>query len=143
LKISVYHSLATYYEVIGNNNTHRQYIAKYLAAIKENEARHKRYADHLFARVQDQLLTMTASTKALTITVIGILAVAGLGFLIYVRKQRANHKRYQAIIKGLKDADRPALTGEQMTAASTGREKELMPENTKQELLKKLELFET
>src|SRR5690606_16897904 len=102
-----------------------------------------RYADHLFARVQDQLLTMTASTKALTITVIGILAVAGLGFLIYVRKQRANHKRYQAIIKGLKDADRPALTGEQMTAASTGREKELMPENTKQELLKKLELFET
>ena len=144
LKISVYKNLVSYYELTGNDDDRKRYTAKYLAAMEENTIRHKRYADHRLVRVQRQLLTLTASQKVLTITTSAILVIAGLGLGLYVRKQRANRKRYQTIIQALKPAEEPAPSDEPTNATTlASREKELMPERTKQDLLKKLAQFES
>lgn len=146
LKISVYETLAKYYELTGDDASRRQYTEKYLAAMQESTARHKRYADRLLTRAQHQLVALAASRNTLVVTVSALLIAAGLALGIYVRKQRANGKRYRAMIRELRSVrpDTPTNgNGQAVASPSLDREKDPMPESTKQELLSKLERFES
>lgn len=144
LKISVYKGLARYYRLTGNDEGYRQYNDKYLKEIQENTAKHKQYADHVLTRIERRLNKMTASNKALSVTTSVLIVIMGGGMGLYIRKQRKNRQRYRAIIKTLKNQDTLVLVNEQeATDGEIEREKGIMTENTKQELLKKLERFES
>ncbi|MFC7525802.1 tetratricopeptide repeat protein [Parapedobacter sp. GCM10030251] len=149
LKMSVYKNLATYYQLTDNDEASRRYNEKYLSQIQENTAKHKRYADNLFAQVQRQLVNATASKRALGVTTAALLTVLGLGMGIYVRKQRKDHQRYKTIIETLKNGathvptNEQVITAEQTVTSVADRERDIMPESTKRELLKKLERFES
>ncbi|PPL04341.1 helix-turn-helix domain-containing protein [Parapedobacter indicus] len=144
LKISVYKDLARYYRLTGNDEKHRRYNDKYLKEIEENTIKHKRYADHVIARIERRLENMTASNKVLSLTASVLIVFMGVGMGLYVRRQRKNYQRYQAIIRALKNQGTEVLVNEQTaTNGEMDREKNIMPENTKQELLKKLERFES
>lgn len=113
--------------------------------MQENTTRHKRYADHLLTRAQRQLASMTASNKALIVTTSIVLVIGGVGVGTYARKQQKNLRRYQSIIQSLRHESKRVPIIEEATALSPvmDRDKEIMTESTKLELLKKLERFES
>ncbi len=142
LKIGVYKSLSLFHQATGNEDGYREYNGKYLKEIQDNTIKHKRYADRILARIQHDLVKITASNRALGVTASAFIVIAGMGMGIYIRNQRRNRRRYKAIIKTLKRGN--VLAAEQPGAhVVIDREKEIMPESTKQELLKKLERFES
>src|SRR5690606_17223084 len=145
LKIGVYKHLAKYRQLTGNDEAYHQYNDKYLTAVHENTAKHKQYADHLLTRIERQLDRMAASSQALVVAALALFVVMGAGMALYVRRQRKNYRRYQALIKELKSQYTPApVTAQEAPEREVAdREKDIMPEGTKQELLKKLERFES
>ncbi len=152
LKISVYESLAKAAKRSGNDQEYRHYNEKYLSEVRENTASHRKYADNTLTRVRQKAAGENASNRTLRIGAIALAAFAGLAMVLYVRRQRKNEQRYKDVISRLRSERIQALAGEHATVPAEqaavaagplpGREKDHMPENTKQELLKKLEQFE-
>ncbi len=143
LKMSVYKNLAAYYRLTGDDEGYRRYSDEYLIQVMENTGKQKRYADHLLAQIQHQLINVTASNQTLIFTTAALIVLTGFGMGIYIRKQRKNERRYRAIIKTLKQTGLRASTDGQSAPVPTERERDIMPESTKQDLLRKLERFES
>ena len=145
LQISVYKALAAYYRLTGNDDGYRQYNDKYLKTVQENTSRHQRYTDHILAQIQRQLFNMSAVNRVLAVSTFILVLFGGAGAGVYMRRHRKNHRRYQAIIQTLKRDRMQAALGEKATTivSEMDRDKEIMPEGTKQDLLRKLDRFES
>ncbi|WP_079716918.1 AraC family transcriptional regulator [Parapedobacter luteus] len=145
LKMRVYKDLAQYYRLTGDNEGYQRYNEKYLKEAENDIAKHKKYADNMFANVQRQVLEIASANKAIGAGAVAGVALAGLGIGIYIRKQRKDRQRYRDIINKLRRERMLALADGRMAEAEApaDRDRDLMPESTKQELLKKLERFES
>lgn len=146
LKISVYGNLATYEQLTGNDEGYRDYNEKYLGEIKKNMAKHRRYADNILVRAREQISAMAASNQILGVTVFVILLLAAAGITVYINRQRKQHSRYKEVIDRLWNVPQQVPADLQPVAVASpipNREKDFMPESTKQELLKKLSRFES
>ena len=141
LKISVYKSLSLYHKATRNNDDYVYYHEKYLEAERTNTVEHKKYADNIVASIQQRLVELTASNKAISVTASALIVVIGIGVWMYVGKQRRNQLRFKALISQLRN-DR-LVNGERTSVIAHPKDRDLMPERTKQELLKKLERFES
>ncbi|WP_090603898.1 helix-turn-helix domain-containing protein [Parapedobacter koreensis] len=144
LKISVYKNLAHYHQLTGNEEGYHQYNEKYLREIGDDAARHRKYADNILARIQQKVLELSATNRMLGIAAAAFIVLAGLSMGMYIRRQRKNQRRYKDVISRLRSARTQALAVVPATVeTSSDRDKDLMPESTKQELLRKLEHFES
>ena len=144
LEIAVYKSLAQYHQVTGNGEGYHHYNEQYLEALRLKTAKHRRYADNILANVRQKIAAMASSNQTLGFAAAGCVVLAGLGMGTYIHRQRKNHRRYKDVIAKLRNERAQALAAEEVIVETpVDRDKDLMPESTKQELLKKLERFES
>jgi len=144
LKISVYESLAQYNRLAGTDEAYRYYNEKYLEGLQGRVINNRRYADNIISHVRQRVIEMAESNRVLGLAASAFVVIVGLGMGTYIRKQRKNQRRYKDVIRKLRSERVHALTGRPVIAeALPDRDKDLMPESTKQELLKKLERFES
>lgn len=141
LQIKVYQSLASYYQLTNDMEAYVRYNEKYLEAIRNNASRHRGYADHIVAKAQARLDEMTDSRKNIILVASLLLGVLAVGAGIYIGVQRRNYRRFKLLIQRLKDAQPPDVALS-VIGGNDDSEREIMPEATKLELLKKLEQFE-
>ncbi len=142
LQIGVYQSLVEYYRAIGDVDKQQLYEARYEEATKQRTVRHKRFAENIIVELQQQLATMSTSTRALGLAASLFVVVVGIGASVYIGRQRRKNKRFKAVIQQLRQHQMAAPQEEVQTPKIT-KEKGLMPESTEQELLRKLERFES
>lgn len=144
LKMSVYKHLADYYRNIGDLGAYGEYNEKYLREVERNTDKHRRYADDTVVRAQQRLQEIVQSNRTLRQMVIGLVLAVGVGTLIVLGTQRKKRRRYRAVISKLRE-ERIRLMVDQSSDSEelAETERELMPERTKQELLRKLEQFES
>lgn len=145
LEIDTYKTLAEYYRAIGDTASYMTYRERFAEVQKNYNKRHRRYVDHAFLDVQDQLTGLVESRKAYTIFFLCSLAVFGIVAVLYVRKQRRQYSRFRELIDELspKDSVRSAFAHSHgVVETQDNQEKELMPEGTRIQLLQKLDEFE-
>lgn len=144
LKIAVYQNLVHYYQRTGDQAAYERYNAQYLKEYRDNTLKHKKYADNILTRIQQQVVSLGKSNRMLTLSFSACVMLVAVGVGLYVRKQRKDRRRYKDVISRLRNeqfAIKENARSEMV--ALTDRDKELMPERTKQELLRKLERFES
>lgn len=142
LKINVYKGLSAYYHAVDNGEAYRHYSEKFLAEMQRNVTNHKQYADHILARIQMEITEMAASNRVIGVTSTIFVALSGIGMALYIRKQKRNQRRFKLLTQAA--TQEPPLE-RPITAAPdkpSDTEKDLMPEATQKDLLKKLERFE-
>lgn len=141
LQIEIYQSLAGYYRLTGDMDAYVRYNEKYLDAVRNNMSSHRGYADHIVAKAQLKLEQVATSRRNIILITLLLLGVLVIGAGVYIRIQRRNHRKFKLLIQRMKEAQQP------IAVLSTDpdiedAEREIMPEATKLELLKKLEQFE-
>ncbi|WP_257670521.1 helix-turn-helix domain-containing protein [Parapedobacter tibetensis] len=141
LKISVYKSLALYHKATNNNEDYMHYSEKHIEAVRDNASKHSRYADNVLVGIQQKLVEMTASHKIMSSVASVLILLGGMGMGIYIWQQKRNYRRFKELIHRLRKEGQAA--GKPAPVMVDSRDKELMPEDKKQELLKKLERFES
>lgn len=143
LKISVYKGLTGYYRAMGNDEAYRLYSEKYLTEMQRNITNHRQYADHIVARIQTEITQMAASNRAIGVTATIFVTLIGISMGLYIRKQKRNHRRFKQAVDRLSQQNQPMDRPLPVTEDKPlDAEKDLMPESTQKDLLKKLERFE-
>ena len=140
LQIEVFQSLAQYYHLIGAEETSRCYNEKYLASMRGKVLNNRRYADNVLSRIQQQAAT---SKRISWVVAVSLVLLVGLATGGHILRQRGNERRYRNMIRKLRSERTSRLADKHPVKESLcDRDKERMPESTKQDLLKKLERFE-
>lgn len=142
LKGRVYKGLSDYYKAVGEIDEYFVYNQKYLDIMGENMDKNQYVADDFLSRAQQQLQELTTLQKTMTGIAVILFLGASLGIFFYSRKQRRDKKRFLQLIDQLnKKQQQPSTVS--ATHHQSAKDKEIMSDAVKQELLQKLEDFES
>lgn len=146
LQISVYQNLADYYRTVNDMEAYTRYNERYLEANRRYEANHRGYTDQIVTNTTLKLEKEAAARQNAIILGIVLLVGVGMGIVVYVRIQRQKHRRFEQLIQRMRarvtETSPTLVEPTPVDREEEHPEREIMPESTRRDLLKKLAQFE-